>query len=39
MYSNPIKDAFIMSNIRQYIDIEISLLGYMSTNRHRNKEI
>ena len=31
MYSNPIRDAFIMSNIRQYID--------MSTNRHRNKEI
>ena len=31
MYSNPIKDAFIMSNIRQYND--------MSTNRHRNKEI
>jgi hypothetical protein len=26
MYSNPIKDAFIMSNIRQYI--------HMSTNRH-----
>jgi hypothetical protein len=31
MYSNPIKDAFIMSNIRQYID--------MSTNRHIYKEI
>ena len=31
MYSNPIKDAFIMSNIRQYID--------MSTNRYRNKPI
>ena len=31
MYSNPIKDAFIMSNICQYND--------MSTNRHRYKEI
>lgn len=31
MYSNPIKDAFIMSNICQYND--------MSTNRHRYIEI
>ena len=31
MYSNPIKDAFIMSNICQYND--------MSTNRHTYKEI